>query len=473
MTRMMASLAAGLCLVLNAGIAEGATGKASIPDLAPGQSVKLEYPVGWRGYFNVHVPKDYTPKRRWPVVLWYHGHGAEPSAQRVKRMAEGKGAVIIAMDYHSEKYHNNFNQPRLYQQEKQHVINVLKIVKRHLRIDTKQIFMGGFSQGGYMTTTLGEEMARHVKGLLIIGAHRSRGTTGRPPRAMRGMPVLVAHGSNDKNGDNDGTTTAFYRRGNVDVTHRVWDGLGHTAKIDCKVFDQWWRQNVVAPSWKRSLARAKQLAEAAPAEAYRRLTTFAARTEIDAVAKRAREQAKQLAEQPKSWLNQAKQLRARNRSHQAVRQLMRVRRKYPDTPFAETAKNRLTAMAEATEPDSALARQIRNARGRFLRERAERALKNDPLRAVKRFERYLEQFPNAPAHAAIDRRLKSLKQSDRLNRARRNAEAAETCQPLLRWAETYVRLRTPEKARPLLKKVKNEYPDTKWAEQAQRVLERF
>jgi predicted esterase len=466
------------CVVILIGLSplKGAGAEALTADLSPGSEVKIKDPTGWRGYFKLYIPKDYTPDHAWPVVLWYHGANGRPGTGPLRRMAEGRGAIIIGMDYSSKEYHDRIHPPELVAEEKQHAVRVVKIVNQLVNIDTDRIFMGGFSLGGFSTTVRGEAMASELSGFLLMGSSRNPGDDDPVPRAMRGMPVYMAHGSNDSHVEDQGKRTArLYRRGGVDLTYEVWEGLGHRAKTDCKVFDKWWRRYVQRPTRVRALKAARRLAQRRPGQAYPRLTELAqTKGKSTPVAQRAEQAAERIAQKVEQRHKQVEQLRANGQVERAVRRLTRITQRYAGTKFAKQAKERLSAMQQQAEPDSKLAEKIRRARAASLRRRVQAAKREDkPARAIELYETYLNNYPDAEQHARVQRQMKRLKQSERVQRTIRNAEAAETCKPLLQWANVYMRCRNASRARKVLQYVEKQYPETKWAERAGNMLARF
>ena len=75
--------------------------------LKPGETTRIEAP-GRSGFYLVNVPRDYTPDRAWPVLLFYHGYNGKPGIGPLHRVLEGKHFIIVGMDYASQAYHESF-----------------------------------------------------------------------------------------------------------------------------------------------------------------------------------------------------------------------------------------------------------------------------------------------------------------------------------------------------------------------------
>ncbi|KKL27039.1 hypothetical protein LCGC14_2389180, partial [marine sediment metagenome] len=79
--------------------------------------------------------------------------------------------------------------------EKACFAEAVELLAGRLKVDRKAMFMGGFSQGGYATTVLGEQLLSRLAGLVILGAGRVHVDQVPPPRkAIRGKQGLLAVG---------------------------------------------------------------------------------------------------------------------------------------------------------------------------------------------------------------------------------------------------------------------------------------
>ena len=148
--RQLASFLTTLVLVLAAPAVRAADNPGVPPEeaqFAPGKEVKILDPkTGGLGWYLVYTPKDYTPDREWPTLFCYHGHNGDPTTWPIKQATDGNGYIIVGMEYLDRE---TANDPK---QDIENLNRIRAFVGSKLRINSKLVFMGGFSQGGWSTS---------------------------------------------------------------------------------------------------------------------------------------------------------------------------------------------------------------------------------------------------------------------------------------------------------------------------------
>ena len=135
---------------------------AEIPTVSPGKEVRIAAPKTGKT-FLLYVPVDYTDKRPFPVIFYYHGYRGTATTQMFRHITKGEGFIIVGMNYATDDYYKGLS-PDKTAPEKAFFNEVMALVSAHLNIATDYIFMGGYSQGGYSTTVLGEQLLGSVSG---------------------------------------------------------------------------------------------------------------------------------------------------------------------------------------------------------------------------------------------------------------------------------------------------------------------
>lgn len=200
------------------------------PDAAhPGTEFRIEAPKS-ASFALVYVPTDYAPERTWPVILSYHGAGGRPSTWPFRQVTDGSGFVVIGMNYVNDDYYQTLP-PEKTKPEKAYVNEVLDAASQRLNLDRGIIIMGGFSQGGYSTTVLGEQMLDRLAGLVILGAGRRNLDRLPPNRAqIQKKPIFVGVGANDSlHNGHAHRAVKNYKAWGASVTFEEWPELGHRA----------------------------------------------------------------------------------------------------------------------------------------------------------------------------------------------------------------------------------------------------
>ncbi len=193
--------------------------------LAPGE-YKLEASKAGNS-FVVWVPHDYTPDYTWPVIFCYHGAGGSVTTWPFLRVTKGQGFIIVGMNY--TPLINGRRTPTWLNNEKEFFFEALAMVSARLSVDPEMVFMGGYSQGGYQTTLLGEEVLDKLAGLVILGAGRTF-VDHTPPsrRKIRDKPDFIGVGENDTVHNPRAKKAAEnYERWGAKVTFEEWPGVGH------------------------------------------------------------------------------------------------------------------------------------------------------------------------------------------------------------------------------------------------------
>ena len=180
-------------------------------------------------FFLVYVPQGYTPDRAWPVIFCYHGAGGSAGTFPFQQITRGKGFIIIGMNYATKQYHKYLRHEHT-DPEKALFDEALAIVSARLNIAKELIFMGGYSQGGYSTTVLGEQMLDKLAGLIVLGAGRTYVDRSSPPgQQIRGKPIFYGVGELDeKHNPRARNAVEMYRKWGADVTFEEWEGVEHS-----------------------------------------------------------------------------------------------------------------------------------------------------------------------------------------------------------------------------------------------------
>src|ERR1043165_2971179 len=218
------------------------------PDQAkftPGQEVKITDPEsGAAGYYVVYVPKNYTPDREWPTILCLHGKTGSPTTGPFREASEGKDYIIIGFDYKTKDEPN----PAI---DMENIKKIRTFVETKLKINSKLVIMGGFSMGGWSTSSFSHSYIDKLAGLAIMGAG------GQPASKIKGKPVFIGVGENDQYNKDAKECQKVYTAKGADVTFTEFPGLGHATDPPNKVRKEWLVKVGPQNAMMASLAQAK------------------------------------------------------------------------------------------------------------------------------------------------------------------------------------------------------------------------
>ena len=388
-----------LFLLCNGGLA--ADMPVSSDALLPGKEVGLTAPKAGKT-FRLYVPVDYTDKRPFPVIFCYHGYRGKATTWPFKQVTKGKGFIVVGMNYATDDYYKGHLPPTKTAPEKAYFNEVMVLVSARLNIATDYMFMGGYSQGGYSTTVLGEQLLDRLAGFLILGAGR-RNVDMEPPPAelIRGHPIFYGAGElDDPHYPRAKRASGFYKEWGADVTFEGWPDETHSLSPK-------WMTKTKMREWLIAYGPAKQVksgfekAEIAEngGKLGKAFTLYAQIAEIlpdTALSHTAKESATRLATQAETRLDQLKKAADKKPYAEVVKALESFRANYAMSVFATRATQLLS--------------ELLNAKADALEKRARAAeTQKNYTRALQLYELYLTYFPEAKRYPEVQKHVKNLK----------------------------------------------------------------
>ena len=370
-------------------------------ELLPGKEVRITAPKTGKT-FLVYVPVDYTDKRPFPLLFYYHGYRGTATTQMFRHITKGEGFIVVGMNYATDDYYKGHLPPTETAPEKAFFNEVLKLVSARLNIATDYIFMGGYSQGGYSTTVLGEQLLEQLAGFLILGAGRRNVDTEPPPAELiRGHPIFYGAGElDDPHYPRAKRASGFYKAWGADVTFEGWENETHSLSPQ-------WSAKTKMREWLIAYGPMKQVAsgfeKAQTAENVGKLgEAFTLYTEIaeilpdTASCRTAKQSAMRLAAKAETEFERLKDAFDKKPYAEVTKALEIFRDTYGKSVFADRATQLLS--------------ELLNAKADALEKRARAAeTQKNYARALQLYELYLTYFPEAKRHPEVQKHVKNLK----------------------------------------------------------------
>ncbi len=368
--------------------------------LLPGAEVGVTAPKAGKT-FRLYVPVDYTDKRPFPVIFCYHGYRGTATTWPFKQVTKGEGFIVVGMNYATDVYYKGLN-PTETAPDKAFFNEVVKLVSARLNIAMDYIFMGGYSQGGYSTTVLGEQLLEQLAGFLILGAGRRNVDMNPPPTELiRGHPIFYGAGEqDDPHYPRAKRASGFYTEWEADVTFEGWENETHSLSPK-------WLTKTKMREWLIAYGPAKQVEsgfeKAQIAEKSGRLgEAFALYTQIAEIlpdtelSRTAKESATRLATQAETQLDRLKKAGDEKPYAEVVKALETLRDTYSKSTFADRATQLLS--------------ELLNAKADALEKRARKAeTQKNYARALQLYELYLTYFPEAKRYPEVQKHVNNLK----------------------------------------------------------------
>jgi|GEM_PF-6663855 len=176
-----------------AGPAEGFS-----PDVKTGaiNKVRLEGVKNDAAWYHLAVPKEYTPKTAYPLMIVLHGGPAGNGPDDIVSFFRGgllRHGVISVYPNALEAKLLAWNYP----ESGAYMLAIIKQVARTYRIDARRIYVVGVSMGGGGAWSLGAVMPEVWAGVgPISGWYKP--TPAPPVDGLRKMPIYCLHGEKDE-----------------------------------------------------------------------------------------------------------------------------------------------------------------------------------------------------------------------------------------------------------------------------------
>ena len=435
--------------------------------LEPGQTVKVIDPAtGGNGYWQLYLPKDYSPSRLWPIIYCYHGSNQEPTVWPFKDLTDGKGFIVVGMEYldRAAGATKDKDLPNLRR--------IHDVLAKHVALHEQVQFIGGFSQGGWSTGKLSELSPDTWAGIIITGA--GRGSAINEPN-VKGKAIFIGIGETDPSNAAAKSAAEFYKKHGADVTLEEFKGKAHAVDTADAALRSWLPEQAAKAAgavlkMKNDLAAAK-LAEKS-GKLGKAFTFYqsvvqnggdeapGAQSRLDAIS--------QSADKAMADIDTALK---EKKYADATKLLVAAGGTYAGAPLGDQFKTKLDQL----RTDPTIKAEVEQARSDAAATADESAAhtaekQGDYKRAIAIYERYVTVYPANPHTAQIREHLAALKADKTIQSGIASRAVDDQCKSALGMAENYIKAGNPDKARPYLQKVIDEYPDTAYAATAKKEL---
>ena len=440
------------------------------PALNPGQETKIDNAqMGGKGKYIIYVPKNYTPDHDWPIIFCYHGVNNEPKVWPFKELTGGENFIIVGMEYSKVALGGPSTEKDL-----PIMTAVAAYVSKRLKVNTKLMFIGGFSQGGWETSHLGEAALDTWAGLIITGAGRASSVPDAQlvSKGIKGKAVFIGVGEKCPNNQAGHAAAESYKKLGADVTFEEFAGMGHDVDTKDAKLKQWLLDH-------GPLLQVHQAIDAAQAaekggklgDAYTLYHGAAAMASAGDLGVQAQKSAAAIEEDAKKKLSDAEAAMTAKKYADAGKLFTQISTAYAGSTFGETAAKRLNDLRQDPTIKAEIAQAQIDAKADILEAAALAAEKaKDYAKAIAFYEHYVAEFAQSHRFAEVKAHLEQMKADKTIMAGAHQGEADVECKNWLNMANSYVGTSMPEKAKPYLQKIIDKYPTTDWAGKAKKLL---
>ena len=160
---------------------------------------------GRKRSYTVHVPKSYDRKKRTPVVLIFHGAGA--NADKIRRRcgmdkkSDQAGFLAVYANGTGIGKLLTFNSGGLskriakrWPNDVKYVDKLLDDLQRVVNVDPKRVYATGLSNGGMMCYRMAAELSHRIAAIAPVAGTLCL----EKPRPKRPVPIIHFHGTKDR-----------------------------------------------------------------------------------------------------------------------------------------------------------------------------------------------------------------------------------------------------------------------------------
>lgn len=191
--------------------------------------------------YNLFVPKNYDPKKAYPLVLFIHDAGV--TGKDVKNtLRQGLGAVVWATPEAQAKHEAFVLAPQFDRkiaddksqttQDLDAVINLIKHLHTQYNIDPARRYATGQSGGGMMEMAMNIKYPDFFAASFIVAAQWDAAKVA--PMAKNKVWIVVSEGDEKAYPGMNAVTAALEKHG-AKIARKTWSGLSDAAKFDAEV----------------------------------------------------------------------------------------------------------------------------------------------------------------------------------------------------------------------------------------------
>ncbi len=180
------------------------SGCGRLPGLLAGTSANESIDIdGSLRIYRLHVPLDYRPRVKQPLILNFHGHGSSATVQerytRMSQLADHSDFIVaypqgtVGIDGRTGWNTGPYNYPHV--DDVLFTSDLISHLEATLCVNPQRVYAVGFSNGGGFTNVLACKLSDRIAAVAIVSGGMHPVAAGCNPQ--RPVPILEFHGTND------------------------------------------------------------------------------------------------------------------------------------------------------------------------------------------------------------------------------------------------------------------------------------
>ncbi len=182
--------------------------------------------------WTVTPPKGAAAKKAAPLLVVLHGHGGNmrEATQRWQAAAQKMGMILLAPQGTHKMGEEKFDWGRNLDEIEENILDAINKVMDEHKVDDRRVVLAGFSQGGWITWSLGMRNPDTFCGLIpVCGRFDAPSESDLDKEAMAKLRIYAMEGEDDDDAtikSNRDAEKRFKKLG-AKVKLKVFDGVGH------------------------------------------------------------------------------------------------------------------------------------------------------------------------------------------------------------------------------------------------------
>jgi predicted peptidase/TPR repeat protein len=178
--------------------------------------------------YNLYIPQNYNPAKKYPLVMFIHDAGAV-SNNHIETLTQGTGAIVWASKEDQQKHESfvlapQFNTVIVGDSSKTTVdvdvaVNLLKSLMKQYNIDANRLYNTGQSMGGMTSISLNIKYPDLFAASFLVACQWDPNLV--EPMAKKALWIVVSEGDTKAHPGMDAITSALAKHG-ATVTKATW-----------------------------------------------------------------------------------------------------------------------------------------------------------------------------------------------------------------------------------------------------------
>ncbi|MFH0939889.1 MAG: tetratricopeptide repeat protein [Planctomycetota bacterium] len=431
----------------------------------------------------IYIPNDYKDGLKLPLIFFMHGAGGKPNTWLFQEATGGEGYIVVGLAYGgvADSGANGIrSDPAICAAMIQYIAQVREIVKKTYGFNEQQVFLAGFSMGGWGVNYYGfnKKAQGLYRGYCILAAGPMRQDEV-DFSVAKGLPVLLLNGEKDANIEVANKGKPALEKAGAIVKQVIIPGAGHVPKAENThvLLKEWLKEWGPLKAVLELLKKAQDMEKTSLGKAmtlYEEAFALGSVVLTDPEVKSAHERLDALLAQTKQEWDAAMTLIDQKRYYDAIALIEKFAAQYKGHRLAQEAEKKIVELKNNEEVKKYLAigaaqkskDEAASAAEQLLARALEQLQAKDYPKASDILKQVVALYPGTPSAEKATIQLKAFMDDPKIVTALKAVEMNAECRKWLSSAKNYRANGMQTEALALLDQIIQKYPQSDWEREA-------